>query len=123
MKTKSLMYALGLMAAVSAPLAAEAACPYTSIQVRVQPNTSTPWSQSATVANGTNIHVGVFYNGWGTPVASGTVDVYAVEGSLSIPLGSGWEYWWNPGRKSRWSFYAYCRGGVVSNDSSTVTWN
>ena len=45
MMTRNLMYALGLTVTMSAPLAAEAACAYSSIQVRVQPNTSTPWSQ------------------------------------------------------------------------------
>ncbi|MFY2558195.1 hypothetical protein ACN469_11225 [Corallococcus terminator] len=123
MKTKSLMYTMGLMAAVSAPLAAEAACPYSSIQVRVQPNTSTPWTQNLTVANGTNVHIGVFYNGWGTPVAAGSVDVYAVQGSLAIPISTGWDVWWKPSMKSTWSFFAYCRGGVAPNDSSTVIWN
>jgi hypothetical protein len=51
------------------------------------------------------------------------VDIYAIEGSLSIFISTGWDTWWNPGRKSTWTFQAYCHGGVASTDSSRVIWN
>ncbi|MCP3140493.1 hypothetical protein [Pyxidicoccus xibeiensis] len=113
------------MAVASAPEAAAVDCPsnYTSLQVRVQPNTSIAWTRGLTVSNGTNVHIGVFYNGWGTPVANGSVDLYAIEGSLAIPISTGWDTWWRPSRASRWSFQAFCHGRVVSTDTATVTWN
>jgi ribosome modulation factor len=85
-------------------------CPFTSIQTRVQPNASTPWTQTLTITQGGSFTVGSFKNGWGvltdccttisvtgpngysaspanlgvvTPPASGTYTVRAVCGSLA----------------------------------------
>jgi hypothetical protein len=44
MKTKNVwLYVVAVLAGLATPLAAEAACPYSSLQVRVQPNTQTAW--------------------------------------------------------------------------------
>jgi hypothetical protein len=90
-------------------------CPYSSVQIRVQPNTSTPWSTSASVPAGGQVHVGVFRNGSGVPVSPGTVTVVAVQGnqSPSVPLSNGWESWWSRDYAATWRFDVYCGGGGV----------
>jgi hypothetical protein len=41
------------------------ACPYTSVQARVQPDIQTPWSQELTINKGDQVRVGGFKNGSG----------------------------------------------------------
>lgn len=112
-----------LLAPILIPAAANAACPYTSVQVRVQPNTATPWTQTLTTLVGNSVHVGVFKNGWGVPVDPGTISLYAVQGSYSTPvtLSNGWETWWSSSYQATWSFQAYCSG--VSVGSASATYN
>lgn len=110
---------LATLLALAAPVAANAACQYSSVQVRVQPNTSTPWTQSLTTLLGNSVHVGVLKNGWGVPVDPGTITLYAVQGSYSTPvsLTNGWEMWWTPTTQGSWSFHAYC-GGIFMGSAS-----
>ena len=100
---------------------AQSSCPYSSVQVRVQPNTSIPWTQSVTVPVNSSVHVGVFQNGWGVPVSPGTVTLYAVQGSLWLPvsLSNGWETWWSSSYAATWSFEAYCGGLWVGRATAT----
>lgn len=100
---------------------AQSSCPYSSVQVRVQPNTSIPWTQSVTVPVNSSVHVGVFQNGWGVPVSPDTVTVYAVQGSLWLPvsLSNGWETWWSSSYAATWSFEAYCGGLWVGRATAT----
>lgn len=102
---------------------ANAACPYSSVQVRVQPNTSTPWNTSVTVPWGQSVHVGAFKNGSGVPVDPGSIVLYAVQGSMSqqVGLSNGWEAWWSPLHQGMWSFQAYCGGGWVGSASANYT--
>lgn len=103
------------------PAAVEAACPYSSVQVRVQPNTATPWTQTLTTLLGNSVHVGVFKNGWGVPVDPGVITLYAVQGSYSttVALSNGWETWWSSPYQATWSFQAYCGGVWVGSASAT----
>lgn len=103
--------------------AVQASCPYSTVQIRVQPDTSTPWSHSTTVQVGSHVHVGVFQNGWGVPVAPGTVTVYATEGSFSQPvqLTNGWEAWRSSNYPATWHFHAYCGGVYRESASATFT--
>jgi murein DD-endopeptidase MepM/ murein hydrolase activator NlpD len=43
------------------------ACPYNTIQSRVQPNSQTDWSATLTIAAGASFNVGSMYNGGGHP--------------------------------------------------------
>jgi hypothetical protein len=99
--------------------AARAQCPYSSVQIRVQPNTSIPWTTSASLTVGASVHVGVFKNGWGVPVDAGGVVVYLVQGSYYevIPL-AGWQTTLSA-RQGTYSLLVYC--GALS-DSATVSW-
>ena len=118
------MLMLGLLfSLLLSPSSSLAACPYTSMQIRVQPNTSTAWTQSISVAAGTQIHVGVFKNGWGVPVDPGVASVVAVNGSTSqaISLSSGWEAWWSAPSAGTWSLRAHCNGTYMEAATATFT--
>lgn len=71
---------------------AAAQCPYSSVQSRVQPNTSTPWTQSLSVGPGQQFRVGAFKNGWGVFVDPGTatITVTAPNGSQSFPANGSY---------------------------------
>jgi hypothetical protein len=96
---------------------------YNSVQIRVQINTSTPWSTSANAALGKEIHIGVFKNGWGVPIDQGGVSVYAVQGSKYELISlSVWEAWWKPAvqlENDKWTFVVYY-GSM--NDQASATW-
>ena len=102
--------------AVAGVRPAVAACPYSSIQIRVQDDTSMPWTTSTPVPLNRSVHIGVFKNDWGVPVDPGTVQVWALQGSLAQPvsLTNGWEAWWPASYVSTWTFQASC-GGLVAN--------
>lgn len=106
---------------LSATFMTEAACRYSSVQIRIQPNTSTPWAQSLSLRVNNNIHIGVFKNGWGVPVDAGSVSVVAVNGasSVSLPLTNGWETWWTRNTAGTWSLRATCDGTYM--EAATVT--
>lgn len=103
---------------------ADAQCPYSSVQIRVQINTSTHWNTSTIAALDKPIHIGVFKNGWGVPIDQGGVTVFAIQGAFNqvLPL-SGWETWWKPGQavtNDRWTFEVYCGG--TFRDRAEATW-
>lgn len=115
--------ALLLLAAAAAP-AAHAQCPYSSVQIRVQINTTTPWNTATPAALNKNVHIGVFKNGWGVPIDQGGVTVYALQGAYYEILSlAGWERWWKPSvsrTNDRWTFEVYCGG--TFRDRAEVTW-
>ena len=114
----SLLSALGIVFLTVASASA-ASCPYSSVQVRVQPDTSQPWATSTTVDVGQSVHVGVFRNGWGMPVDAGTVTVYAVQGSSWQLLNlNTWETYFTGNYPATWSFIAYCGS---SQDTASAT--
>lgn len=86
--------ALALLMAGGALFAGPAAaqCPYTSVQSRVQPNVSTPWTQSLNVVLGQQFRVGAFKNGWGVFVDPGTatITVTAPNSSQSFPANGSY---------------------------------
>lgn len=96
---------------------------YTSVQIRVQVNTLTPWSTSTQAALGETIHIGVFKNGWGVPIDQGGVTVCAVQGSYWELINLDvWEAWWKPGVQipnDNWSFHVY--SGTL-HDQASATW-
>ncbi|MEM9557122.1 MAG: hypothetical protein AAGC60_22885 [Acidobacteriota bacterium] len=114
--------AVALTLLVLAAAVPAAACPYSSIQVRVQESTANPWATSVSVPAGTNIHVGVFKNGWGVPVDPGTVTLYAVEGSLWTPLSlsNGWETWHTSSYAATVNYIGYCNS-TQGSASATFT--
>jgi len=119
----SLAVVLLALSMLFASYGASAACPYSSVQVRVQPNTATPWTTSVTVPWGQSVHVGVFKNGWGVPVDPGSIVLYAVQGSLNqqVGLSNGWETWWSSPYQATWSFQAYCGGTWMGSASATYS--
>jgi hypothetical protein len=80
---------LGLLAAAAA-LPAAAQCPFGSIQARVQPNVSTPWTVSLNLQVGQSFRVGGFYNGTGLLDTTGNVrlEVYTPNGVVYPANGS-----------------------------------
>lgn len=61
-------------------------CPYSSIQVRVQPDTQTAWTPTLTVAQTQSFRVGGFYNTTGQLAPSGVqLTLSAPGGALSTP--------------------------------------
>jgi len=63
---------------------AEAQCPFTSVQARVQLNVQDPWKQAMTLPQGTPFHVGAFKNNSGQFVdCCTTIQVTSPNGTIS----------------------------------------
>ncbi|MFY0582958.1 hypothetical protein ACN28S_59515 [Cystobacter fuscus] len=67
-----------------------ATCPYNSIQSRVQPNITIPWSQSLSMTQGGSINVGAFQNGSGQITSCcTTITVTGPNGYVVYPANLG----------------------------------
>lgn len=98
-----------------------AVCPYSSVQIRVQRDTSVPWNTSATLTAGQSVHVGVFKNGWGVPVDAGGIQVVLVDGSLpTLILTSGWDTTLRAQRAGQYAVQVLCGGQI--KDSASLFW-
>lgn len=131
MQSRLVGLVLGVLATLGLAPPAAAQCPYSSVQIRVQINTSTPWATfthaayDASTGQNKSIHIGAFRNGWGVPVDPNTVTVYALQGSYYqiLPL-SGWETNWRPSvpmLNDTWRFEVWCGGSF--KDAASATWS
>jgi photosystem II stability/assembly factor-like uncharacterized protein len=63
--TYTLRVACGSLVQTATVTVTPPACPFASVQARVQPNASTPWAQSIAISQGQSFTVGAFKNGSG----------------------------------------------------------
>lgn len=79
------------------------ACDYTSLQLRVQPDSATAWTKSLTIENGGTVNVGCMYNGSGQLADPNKVKIvakYAVDGS-EVEIGKQYVAAWRPSKLGR----------------------
>ncbi len=91
-------------------------CPFGSIQARVQPNISTPWTVSLNLQQGQTFRVGGFYNGTGLLDTTGNVrlELYGPGGTLTLPANGSTQ---TAAAAGTYTLRAYC---VSLNDYAYV---
>lgn len=96
------------------------ACNYTSVQARVQPNNSTPWTQTLSITQGQSFTVGAFKNGWGVLVDAGSSSLTVRDGSIVNTVSNLQVF--TPSHAGTYYFVVQC-GSLSETATVTVTSN